>query len=290
MPRIAVTRPVPEETLHALRAFELTEVGPGIDALLCTLEDDVDRALLESLAPNLKVVANFAVGVDNIDLEAARELGIVVTNTPDVLTDATAEVAIGLMLACARRFLQGDQVMRAGRFEGWAPLYHLGHAIYGKTVGIVGAGRIGQRVGETMRKGFDCEVIFHRPTDLDELIAQSDFVSLHCPLNDKTRHLIDAARLERMKPTAILINTARGPVVDEIALTEALRTGSIAGAGLDVFENEPRTAPGLTELDNVVLLPHIGSATHETRAAMGRLAAEGILAVLSGQEPKHRVV
>jgi len=290
MPRIAVTRPVPEETLHLLREFELTEVCPGIDALLCTLEDDVDRALLESLAPGLKVVANFAVGVDNIDLDAARELGIVVTNTPGVLTEATAEIAIGLILACARRFVEGDRAMRTGAFDGWAPLYHLGHAVYGKTVGIVGAGRIGRRVGETMRRGFDCEVVYHRPTDLDELLVRSDFVSLHCPLNEQTQKLIDAERLARMKQTAVLINTSRGAVVDEAALVDALRSRSIAGAGLDVFENEPRTAPGLTELDNVVLLPHIGSATHETRAAMGRLAAEGILAVLSGREPKHRVV
>jgi len=294
MPKVAITRPVPDEAREILRAgipgVEFVEAAPGIDALLCTLQDSVDRALLESLAPPLRVVANFAVGVDNIDLDAARDLGVVVTNTPGVLTDATAEVAIGLMLACARRFLEGDRIMRAGRFEGWAPLFHLGHALYGRTVGIVGAGRIGRRVGETMARGFDCTVLYSRPTDLDELLQRSDFVSLHCPLTPATHHLIDAARLARMKPTAILVNTARGPVVDERALVAALREGRIAGAGLDVFEEEPRTAPGLAELDNVVLLPHIGSPTHSARAGMARLAAGSIVAVLGGREPQNRVV
>jgi len=293
MPKVAITRPVPEITRAILRdglpGVEFTGVEKGVDALLCTLREGVDGALLEELSPELKVVANFAVGVDNIDLDAARRLGIVVTNTPDVLTDATAEVAVGLMLACARRFLEGDRIMRAGAFEGWKPLYHLGHAVYGRTVGIVGAGRIGTRVGNTMARGFGCEVIYHRPTPLDELLERSDFVSLHCPLTDETRHLVDAERLASMKPTAILVNTARGPVVDEAALVDALRAGTIAGAGLDVFEDEPDTAPGLAELDNALLLPHVGSATYAARDDMGRLAARSIVDVLCGREPEHRV-
>jgi glyoxylate reductase len=290
--RVSITRPVPEVAKEILLVgipgvvLEGPEIVPGIDALLCTLQDPVDRALMASLAPTLKVVANFAVGLDNIDLEAAQDLGIRVTNTPGVLTDATAEVAIGLMLACARRFREGDRIMRSGTFEGWEPLFHLGRSIYGSTVGIVGAGRIGRRVGETMEQGFGCRVLYHRPTDLDELLAQSDFVSLHCPLTDQTRHLIDARRLRLMKRTAVLINTARGPVVDEAALVDALRGGMIAGAGLDVYEAEPSMAHGLADLDNVLLLPHIGSATVATRDAMARMAASSIVAVLT-RESEH---
>jgi len=221
-----------------------------------------------------------------------------------VLTEATAEIAVALLLACARRVVEGDRMMREGRWAGWTPRFHRGHAVYGKTVGIVGAGRIGERVAATLRHGFDCRILAHsrasRPeweasfdarfVRLQELLESSDFVTLHCPLTPSTRHLIDDAALARMKPTACLVNTARGPVVDEAALVRALATGSIAAAGLDVYEEEPRLAAGLAVLDNVVLLPHIGSATHEAREAMGRLAVDAVVDVLRGREPAHPVV
>jgi glyoxylate reductase len=291
--RVAITRPVPALAPEILRAsipgvvLEGPEITPGIDALLCTLQDPVDRALLESLSPTLKVVANFAVGLDNIDLDAARDLGIRVTNTPGVLTEATAETAIGLMISCARRFYEGDRIMRSDQFSGWEPLFHLGRSIYGSTVGIVGAGRIGRCVGETMERGFNCRVLYHRPTDLDELLAESDFVSLHCPLTEQTHHMIDARHLALMKPTAILVNTARGPVVDEAALVHALQNGVIAGAGLDVYEAEPAMTPGLAELANVLLLPHIGSATVATRDAMARMAANSIVETLTRESGRE---
>jgi len=307
---VTVTRPIPDSAVallldhgctltlneedRPLTRGELLEKLETADGLLCTLQDPIDAALLQATHSSpLRVIANFAVGIDNIDLDAARERGIVVTNTPDVLTDATAEVAVGLILACARRFLEGDRITREGRFEGWAPLFHRGQSVYGRTVGIIGAGRIGRRVGETMKHGFGCRVLYHSrsaPTDLDQLLAESDFVSLHCPLTEETHHLLDERRIALMKPTAVLVNTARGPVVDEAALVAALRDGAIAGAGLDVYENEPTLAPGLEDLPNVILLPHIGSATYATREVMGRIAAQSIVDVLAGKEPAHRVV
>jgi lactate dehydrogenase-like 2-hydroxyacid dehydrogenase len=226
---------------------------------VCTLADRIDAALLAALAPPLRVVATFAVGHENIDLDAARRLGVHVANTPGVLTDATAEIAVALALACARRIAEGDRFTRAGRFEGWGPLAHLGHAIYGCTVGIVGAGRIGRRVATTLRRGFDCEILVHsrraadapdwrelgvRSVSLDELLARADVVSLHCPHTPETHHLIDARALARMKPTAVLVNTARGAIVDEAALVAALRAGTIAAAGLDVYEHEPAPRTG----------------------------------------------
>jgi glyoxylate reductase len=320
--RVFVTRPLPEATLEllarelpeaelvlnredrTLSPEELLERARGSEALLCTLTDSVDRALLEALTPPLRVVSTFAVGVDNIDLDAARALGVRVTHTPGVLTDATAEIAVALLLACARRVVEGDRLTRRGRFTGWTPLFHRGHGVYGKTVGVVGAGRIGRRVAATLRHGFDCEILVHSRrvhpdwqsdlragfVPLDTLLERSDLITLHCPLTPETRHLIDARALSRMKPSAILVNTTRGPVVDEAALVEALAAGRIAAAGLDVYEREPRLAPGLAELENAVLLPHIGSATHETRDAMGRLAAGAIVDVLRGREPRHALV
>jgi glyoxylate reductase len=289
---------------RVLTPAELRDRAMGVDALVCTLADTIDRPLLEALAPGLRVVATFAVGYENIDLEAARSLGVRVTHTPGVLTDATAEIAVALLLDCARRVSEGDRLTRAGRFVGWKPLMHRGHAVYGKTVGIVGAGRIGRRVAETLRHGFGCEIRVHsrrpRPDwerDLGArfvskqvLLEGSDLVSLHCPLTPETRHLIDAAALARMKPSACLVNTARGPIVDEAALVEALREGRIAGAGLDVYEREPTLAEGLADLEGAVLLPHIGSATHEARDAMGRLCAEAVIDVLAGREPAHPLV
>ena len=319
---IYITRAVPEATTaflaealpdarvevnpedRNLNRAELIQQASGCDALICTLADTLDASLIEDLGPQLKVIAIYAVGYNNIDLEAAKNRGIAVCNTPDVLTDATAEIAVGLALACARRFIEGDALTRQGRFNGWAPMFHRGQGVYGKTVGVVGAGRIGKRFAATMKHGFGCPILYHSRTDhvdwendldaklvdLGELLERSDFVSLHCPLTPDTRHLIDAEMLKRMKATAVLINTARGPVVDETALVQTLREKRIAAAGLDVFENEPALAPGLSELDNVVLLPHVGSATFEVRDEMGRMCARAVTAVLTGKEPKHRVV
>jgi glyoxylate reductase len=282
---------------------ELLERGRVADALICTLADTIDASILAALS-RLRVIANYAVGTNNIALDAAKERGIAVTNTPIVLTDATAETAIGLMLSCARRFIEGDALTRQGQFTGWAPMFHLGHGLYGKTVGIIGAGRIGARVAATLARGFGCRILYHTRSQkpeferetgaqwraLDELLLQSDFISLHCPLTPLTKHMINSRALALMKPTAYLINTARGPVVDELALIAALRAGTIAGAGLDVYENEPELAAGLADLKNVVLLPHIGSATHETRDQMGLMCAQAVIDVLNGREPKNRVV
>ena len=289
---------------RVLAPHELCDRARGADALVCTLADRIDRGLLEALVPRLRVVATFAVGYENIDVDAARALGVRVTHTPGVLTDATAEIAVALVLACARRLVEGDRLTRAGGFRGWRPLLHRGHAVYGKTVGIIGAGRIGRRVADTLRHGFGCEILVHSRTavpewesalgarfvPLETLLAESDFVSLHCPLTPETHHLIDADALRHMKRTACLVNTARGPIVDEVALVSALAGGGIAAAGLDVYEREPELAEGLAELENVVLLPHIGSATQEARDAMGRLCAEAVIAVLSGAEPDHALV
>jgi glyoxylate reductase len=322
--RVFVTREIPEASLRRLaqglpharievhRGAEqlapeaLARRARGADGLVCTLADRIDAALLAALAPPLCVVATFAVGYENIDLDAARSLGVHVANTPGVLTDATAEIAVALALACARRVAEGDRLVRAGGFAGWGPLAHLGHAVYGCTVGIVGAGRIGFRVAATLRRGFDCEILVHtrnpRPREhwqrelgarfvsLEALLERSDIVSLHCPLSAETRHLIDARALARMKPTAVLVNTARGAIVDEAALVAALRAGTIAAAGLDVYEDEPRLAPGLAELENAVLLPHVGSATHAAREAMGNLCADAVIAELSGRPAAHRLV
>ena len=274
----------------------------GADALLCTLTERVDAELLDA-APGLRVVANLAVGFDNIDVDAATARGIVVTTTPDVLTDATADLAWALILATARRLAEADRFARGGEWTAWSGLQLLGSAVAGRTLGIVGMGAIGSAVARRAR-GFDMAVLYanrHRNPEaeaalanggsapqlvgLDELLERSDIVSLHAPLNDDSRHLIDAAALARMKPTAMLVNTARGPLVDEAALVAALRDGTIAGAGLDVFEHEPDLAPGLADLANTVLSPHIGSATVDARAAMVTLCCDNISAVLSGRPP-----
>jgi len=320
--RIFVTRPIPDASLARLsRALpqarvdansedrnltraELLARARGADALLCMLADPIDAELLAALAPPLRVVSTFAVGYENIDLDAAKRLGVRVCHTPGVLTDATAEIAVALLLACARRVVEGDRRLRAGGFTGWSPLAMRGQTLYGKTVGIVGAGRIGLRVARTLRRGFDCEILVHSRTPrpdwerelgarfvaLSELLERADFVSLHCPATPETHHLIDAGALARMKPTACLVNTSRGQVIDEAALVTALEERRIAAAGLDVYEREPALAPGLARCENAVLLPHQGSATFETREAMGRLAVDAIAAVLSGREPEHALV
>ena len=290
----------PEDRLYTRE--ELHATVKGCDGVLTQLGDPVDRAFMEAAGEQLKVVSNFAVGYNNIDVDVATELGVQVANTPGVLTDATADIAWVLLMSIARRVIEGDRMVRTGGFDGWTPSMLLGGDLNGKTIAIVGAGRIGYAVAKRA-KGWDMEVVYVARSDhddfendlgakrvsLEEALKVSDFVSLHTPLTEETRHLINAERLRMMKPSAYLVNTARGPVVDEVALVEALRENVIAGAGLDVYEEEPAIAPGLAALDNVVLLPHLGSATHETRAKMSSLAAENLLNVLAGKKPVHGV-
>jgi glyoxylate reductase len=316
--RVFITQPIPEPGPSLLRTVaesvasnpddrilsrdELSAAVAGFDAVLCLLNDAIDEAVLEAAAAGgVRVFANMAVGYNNIDVAAASRSGILVTNTPGVLTEATADLAWALILAVARRVVEGDHEMRAGRFPGWGPLYMLGGDVSGRTLGLIGPGRIATAVAERAR-GFRMPLLYHgrrpspplealgaRAVGLDELLAESDFVSLHVPLGAETRHLIDARALALMKPSAYLINTARGPVVDESALVEALRARRIAGAGLDVYEDEPRMAAGLADCPNAVLLPHLGSATIATRAAMSRIAAENVIAVLEGRRPPQLV-
>lgn len=316
--RVLITQPIPEPGPSLIRAAadevvantedrvfsaaELREKVVGCDAVLCLLTDPIDASVLEAAAASgCRVFSNMAVGYNNVDVAAATRLGILVTNTPGVLTEATADLAWALILAVSRRVVEGDQEMRSGRFPGWGPMYMLGGDVSGRTLGLVGPGRIATAVAERAR-GFGMPLLYFgrrvspaldalgaRKVPLETLLAESDFVSLHVPLSPETRHLIDARALARMKPTAYLINTARGPVVDEAALVEALKAGRIAGAGLDVYEDEPKMASGLASCTNAVLLPHLGSATHATRGAMSRIAAENLVAVLEGRRPAHPV-
>ena len=311
--KVLVTGNLPEEVLGQLRTGHevifhpanrpmererLLTLVPDREGLLCMITDRVDEEVMEA-APRLKVIANFGVGFDNIDLRAASAKGILVSNTPDVLTEATADLTFALMLSVARRVLEGDRITRAGAFRFWAPMHFLGQEVSGKTLGIHGLGRIGEAVARRA-KGFGMEILYHNRHRLPsaqekireitycgfhELLARSDFVSVHVPLTIDTRHLIGKEELALMRRSAFLINTSRGPVVEEMALVEALKDGVIAGAGLDVYEREPELSPGLAELRNVVLLPHVGSATVETRTNMGLRAAGNLLAGLRGERP-----
>jgi len=312
--RIVVTRTIPEPALDLLREAgdlwlnpedraltrdELFEAIAGADAVVTLLHDRVDGAFLDAAGPALQVVANVAVGFDNVDVEAVRSRGVRFTNTPGVLTDATADIAFALILMATRRLSEGERLIRSQAPWNWNMAFMLGTGLQGKTLGIVGLGQIGiatarrarafgMQIAYTGRRRASPELeseLEARFQPLDELLATADVVSLHCPLSDETRHLVTAERLAAMKPTAFLVNTTRGPVIDEAALAEALREGVIAGAGLDVFEREPEVHPALIELDNVVLIPHLGSATVETRTAMAVLAAENAIAVLEGREP-----
>jgi glyoxylate reductase len=264
----------------------------GRDGLMLMLTDRVDDELLAAAGPQLRIVANYAVGVNNVDLDACRRRGVVVANTPDVLTEATAELTIALMLALLRRVAEGDRLIRRGEDWIWAPNLMLGRSLGGLTLGLVGHGRIGQAV-ERVALAHGMRVVWSgrdRGQSLDTLLSHSDVVSLHLPLTEETHHLIDTAALALMKPTAVLVNTSRGPIVDEAALVEAVAEGRIAGAALDVFEHEPKVHPGLLGLDNVVLVPHLGSATEETREAMGMLCVEALRAVLlDGRTPPNAV-
>ncbi|HEX6640383.1 MAG TPA: D-glycerate dehydrogenase [Thermoanaerobaculia bacterium] len=294
-PRIATSLLAPQfdvvahPTEHDRTEDDVATLLAEADAAIVLLSDPITRRVLEA-NPNLRIVSNFAVGYNNIDLDAARELGVTVTNTPGVLTEATADLTMALILGITRRIVESDAALRAsGRCE-WEPLAFLGASLQQKRLGIIGMGRIGTAVA-TRARAFGMDVIGVRRGDsLDELLATSDIVSVHVPLSRETQHLIDAAALAKMKPGAYLINTARGPIVDEEALCDALDSGHLRGAGLDVYEHEPSVHPRLLAMKNVVLLPHIGSATQEARDAMARIAATNVLRFLGGAEPLHRVV
>jgi lactate dehydrogenase-like 2-hydroxyacid dehydrogenase len=312
VPKIAVTRWIPDEAVkllaeagevtvspadRPLSPAELHEFAEGASAVVGMLHDRLDGALADAAGPALKVVANVAVGYDNVDVPALAERGVVVTNTPGVLTDATADLAFGLLLAITRRLGEGERLLRSRTPWSFHLGFLLGSGLQGKTLGIVGLGEIGQAVAKRA-EAFGMSIVYtgrsKRDTDaefvsFEELLARSDVVSLHCPLTPETRHLIDAAALRAMKPGAYLVNTTRGPVVDEPALADALEAGEIAGAALDVFEHEPDVEPRLLGRDDVVLSPHLGSATLETRTAMAVLAARNVAAVLAGRPPLTEV-
>ncbi len=273
------------------------------DAVLCLLTDTIDAEIFDAV-PTAKIFANYAVGFNNIDCVEAAKRGIVVTNTPGALTDSVAEHAVGLLISIALRIVEADAYVRAGKYHGWEPMGFMSIDLGGKTIGILGAGRIGYRMGEILRKGFNMNVVYYDVKrnemfekdleakyfeKMEDLLPVSDIVSVHVPLLDSTKHMINEGTLQKMKKTAYLINTSRGPVVDEVALVQALQNGTIAGAGLDVFENEPSLAPGLTECSNVVLTPHIASATHSAREAMSVLAAQNIIDFFDGKEPANKV-
>ena len=286
-----VTGPVPAAIESAVaESFTLDDTPAGADGVLATLPTRIDDAFLDAAGAQLRIVANYGVGVDNIDLEAARRRGVVVANTPDVLTETTAEFAIALTLALLRRVAEGDRFLRARRPWGFGVEFMLGEGLGGKRFAVVGPGRIG-RATARLAEAFGAVPVFAgRGDDLHAVLRSADVVSLHSPLTPETRHLIDAAALAAMRPEAVLVNTARGAIVDERALVAALRSGAIAGAALDVHEHEPSVAEELLELENVVLTPHLGSATHETREAMGMLAVSALRAVLlEGRQPPNTV-
>jgi glyoxylate reductase len=288
-----------DERETAIPRTDLLELVAGAEAVLTLLGDRVDDELLDAAGPQLRCVANVAVGYDNVDVAAAERRGVVVTNTPGVLDDATADLTIALVLAATRRLGEGERLVRSGRDWNWGMNFMLGSSLQGRMLGIVGLGGIGRRVAQRAR-AFGMRIAYHSrhaaPAEvetelgaermpLERLLAEADVLSLHCPLTPETHHLIGAAELAAMKPSAVLVNAARGPIVDEAALAEALAGRRIAAAGLDVYEREPQVEPRLLELDNVVLSPHLGSATVETRTAMAELAARNAISVLSGQGP-----
>jgi len=314
MAHIYLTRRIPEEGIALLEKEhdldicekasppskqEIIEHIKNKEGLLCLLTDPIDKEIFDA-APHLKAVTTYAVGYDNINIEEATRRGIPVSNTPDVLTETTADLTWALMMAIARRLVEGDEMVRGNNFLGWGPLVLLGTDVYGKTLGIVGAGRIGQAVGRRAR-GFDMNIIYYarsrklaferelgaRFVGLPTLLQEADYVTLHIPLTEKTHHLIGKKEFDMMKSSALLINTARGQCVDERALIAALENGNIAGAALDVFENEPELTPGLLDLNNVVLCPHAGSASIETRTKMAVMAARDLIAMLQGEKPEY---
>ena len=321
-PKVVVTRRWPAEVEAKLKELydvalnetdvpmtpdEMKRALQTADALLPTVTDQVTADVLRVPNKRARINGNFGVGYNNIDVTAAKEQGLVVTNTPGVLTDCTADIAMLLLLMSARRASEGDRLVRSGQWTGWGPTHLLGRKVTGKTLGLIGFGRIAQAVATRAHHGFGMKILFYTPrnppaqeiiegvqaircTSIEELLSEADFVSLHCPGSAENRHLINEQRLKMMRPSAHLINTARGDVVDSKALCKAVKEGWIAGAGLDVFEGEPNLYPGFLDLDNVALLPHLGSATEETRVAMGNRVLENIAAFFAGQEPRDRVV
>lgn len=316
-PKVLLTRQLPEVAIEKLEAHvdleifpydramtpeELKEAVVDKEGLLCLLTDTISPELMDA-APKLKVVSNYAVGYNNIDISAATDRNIIVTNTPDVLTETTADMTFGLMLMAARRVLEAGDLLRSGNWKGWSPMQFMGTDIHGSTLGIIGMGRIGKALTKRAR-GFDMEVIYWNRTRLkvreekqlglryvkfNEVLLQSDFISLNVAYNEDTHHLIDEGALQKMKQSAFFINTSRGGTVDEEALIDALENNKIAGAGLDVFENEPNINPRFLELKNTVILPHIASASVATREKMAMVAVDNLLAVLAGKKPAYRV-
>jgi glyoxylate reductase len=314
-PKIFVTRPIPGNALNELKKHcdvelreeekiiprdELIEGIKGKDGLLCILTDKIDAEVMDS-NKNLKIIANYAVGYDNIDVPAATSRKIVVTNTPGVLTETSADLAMGMIIAASRRMIETDKFNRECKFEGWGPSTLLGLDVYGKTLGIVGLGRIGTAVAKRANKGFGMKIIYNDPknqldfnkeynarqVDFDTLLKESDFISIHVPLTTHTRKMFGEKQFGLMKKTAILINTSRGPVVDQTALAHALKTHRIFAAALDVYEEEPRPPVELIPLDNVILLPHIASATIETRSKMSDIAVSNLLDFFKGKMPEN---
>jgi len=317
MAKVFVTRPILDEGIEILKSNgfqvdinpenrvlskeQLKSKAATYDAFITLLTDKLDAEVIAAAGPQLKIIANYAVGFDNIDVAAAENKKIFVTNTPGVLTEAVGEHAFALLLSVAKRIVEADRFVREGKYTQWEPVGFLGPQVSGKTIGIVGLGRIGSLVAQIAKSGFNMKVVYYDVKKNEEfegkfqaifmgvpdLLKTSDFISIHVPLLDSTRHRIGREQFEMMKPTAILVNTSRGPVIDEAALVEALKNKKIAGAGLDVFENEPQLSPGLALLPNVVLTPHTASATIEARAAMSKMAAENIIAVFEGKEPPN---
>ncbi len=316
-PRVFVTRPLPGKALERLHAFadvtmrekedivskeELLDNVKGKEALLCILTDPVDGEVIAA-ANQLKVISNYGAGYEKIDVEAATRKGILVTNTPGALTETTADTTMGLLIAAARRIVEGDRYTRECRYEGWGPSFFLGHDVYGKTLGVIGMGKIGTAVAKRAIRGFEMKVLYNdrggiepeaeklgaRSASLEELLKESDFVSLHVPLNAQTKNLINEETLKLMKPSAILVNTSRGNVVDQHALAMALKEKRIAAAALDVYEDEPRCPVELIPLPNVVLAPHIASASEETRMRMADMAVQAIVDFFSGKTPENPV-
>lgn len=309
--KVFVTRQIPETGIKLLEKYfdlkvrnkedaispeELKEEIKSCDGIITILTDKIDAGILD-LAPNLKIVSNFAVGCDNIVIPEATKRGIAVGNTPNVLTQSTAEHALALIMAITKRIVEGDKIMREDSFPGWGPMYMLGTELYNKTVGIIGFGRIGQRLGEMLKGAFNCEILYYdsaevnnkinaKKTELNELLEKSDVVSLHVPLNEQTRHFMGEEQFKKMKKTAYFINTSRGPVVDEQALLKALQENVIKGAAIDVFEKEPKRLEGLEKCENIIMTPHTGSATWESRSKMAEVAAKNAIGILiEGETP-----
>ncbi|MBI2607756.1 MAG: D-glycerate dehydrogenase [Candidatus Doudnabacteria bacterium] len=318
--KIYVTRKIPQIGIDVLeKAGHEVEVSPldrplsreelkdavaGADGILSQLVDQIDGEILDAAGKQLKIVANYAVGFDNINIKDAQVRNVLVTNTPDILTGSVADHAFGLILAVGRRIVESDRFSRAGKYQGWQPFLLLGQDVSEKTLGIIGLGKIGSTLARRASKGFGMKVVYYdrdsvnkdldqeigaRAVSMEELLKTSDFISVHVPLTPETKHLISTPQFELMKKTAVLINTSRGPVVDEQALLEALQKQDIFGAGIDVWEHEPELTPGLAELENIVITPHTASATIETRDNMSRVAAENINAALKGQTPPNLV-